>query len=111
MSPSFEVLWSEIAIRDLEQIVDYIVEQDAPMAASRLFDRIVEHSEALRTLPFRGRVVPELARFEVENYRELIISPFRLIYRIDADQVLVLGVFDGRRDLEDILLSRVIQQP
>lgn len=111
MSPRFEVLWSEIAIRDLEQIVDYIIGHDAPIAARRLFDRIVEHSEALRTLPSRGRVIPELARFEVENYRELIIAPFRLMYRIDADQVLVLGVFDGRRDLEDVLLGRIIQQP
>lgn len=109
MSSRFEVIWAEVAIRDLEEIVDF-VEQEAPMAARRLFDRIVEHSRALETFPLRGRVVPELARFEVESYRELIVAPFRLMYRVETRQVMVVGVFDGRRNLEDLILSR-LQRP
>ena len=101
----FEVLWSEVAIQDLERIVDFI-EQEAPIAAQRIFDKVAERSRALETLPFRGRVVPELARYEVATYRELIIPPNRLMYRVDGDRVLVVAVFDSRRDLEDILLSR-----
>lgn len=101
----FEVLWSEVAIQDLERIVDFI-EREAPMAAQRIFDEVAERSRALEALPFRGRVVPELARYEVTTYRELIIPPYRLMYRIDGNRVLVVAVFDSRRDLEDILLSR-----
>jgi len=104
----FEVLWTETAIRDLEQIVDY-VEQEAPLAAQRVFDRIAESSRTLDILPLRGRVVPELARFEIAIYRELIISPYRMIYRVSADSVFVVGVFDSRRNLEDILLSRFLR--
>jgi toxin ParE1/3/4 len=101
----FEVFWSEVAVQDLERIVDFI-EREAPIAAQRVFDGIAERSQSLETLPFRGRVVPELARYEVTTYRELIIPPYRLMYRIDGDRVLVVAVFDSRRDLEDILLSR-----
>jgi len=104
----FEVLWTETAIRDLEQIVDY-VEQDAPMAAQRIFDSIAESSRTLDLMPLRGRIVPELARFEITIYRELIIPPHRLIYRVSADSVLVVGVFDSRRNLEDILLGRFLR--
>ncbi|HKH44476.1 MAG TPA: type II toxin-antitoxin system RelE/ParE family toxin [Thermoanaerobaculia bacterium] len=110
MSPRrFEVLWTETAIRDLEQIVDY-VEQDAPMAAQRIFDRIAESSRTLDTTPLRGRIVPELARFEIAIYRELVIPPYRMIYRVSADRVLVVGVFDSRRNLEDILLARFLRE-
>lgn len=101
----FEVLWSEVAVQDLERIVDFI-EREALMAAQRIFDEVAERSRNLETLPFRGRVVPELARYEVTTYRELIIPPYRLMYRIDGNRVLVVAVFDSRRDLEDILLSR-----
>jgi hypothetical protein len=37
-----------------------------------------------------------------------VIAPYRLVYRADADRVLVLGVFDSRRNLEDVLLSRLL---
>ncbi len=109
MISRFEVIWAEVAIRDLEEIIDHI-EEEAPMAAQRQFDRIVEHSKTLETLPMRGRVVPELARFEVDSYRELILAPYRLLYRIELKRVFVVGVFDGRRDLESLILSR-LQRP
>jgi toxin ParE1/3/4 len=102
----FEVLWAEVAIQDLERIVDFI-EPEAPMAAQRLFDRIAEQSTTLETLPYRGRVVPELARYEISIYRELLIPPYRLMYRVDDERVLVVAVFDGRRDLESVLLARL----
>lgn len=106
--PRFEVLWAEVAIRDLEQIVDY-VGREAPMASERIFDSVVERSRTLDTMPLRGRVVPELERFEIATHRELIIPPYRLIYRVDASRVLVVGLFDGRRNLEDILLARTMR--
>jgi plasmid stabilization system protein ParE len=104
----FEVFWAEAAIRDLEEIVDYI-EREAPMAAQRLFNRIKRRSATLESFPARGRLVPELARHDIKIYRELILPPHRLIYRIEARRVLVVAVFDGRRDLEDILLARLMR--
>lgn len=108
MSRGFEVLWAERAIRDLEQIVDFIISQDAPLAAQRLFDKVTEKSCTLDSLPFRGRVVPELARLDITTYRELIMRPYRLMYRIDGRRVLVVAFFDGRRDLEDVIRARLL---
>ena len=103
----FEVSWADVAVRDLERIVDF-VEQEAPSAAERIFEEIAGRARTLKSLPLRGRIVPELARFEITTYRELVIPPYRLMYRVDADRVLVVGVFDSRRNLEDVLLSRVV---
>jgi toxin ParE1/3/4 len=102
----FEVFWSEAAIEDLERIVDFIA-QEAPLAAERLFDAVAENSTTLQSLPLRGRIVPELARFEIATYRELVIPPFRLLYRIDAKRVLIVAFFDSRRNLEDVILARL----
>jgi addiction module RelE/StbE family toxin len=103
---SFEVLWSEMAIRDLEQIVDFIAEE-APLAAERVFEQIADRARTLASLPWRGRVVPELARFETTTIRELVVPPYRLVYQIRGKSVLVSGVFDGRRSLEEVLLARL----
>lgn len=60
-------------------------------------------------LPDRGRMVPELASLDIKAYRELIISPHRLMYRVEPRRVLVVAVFDGRRDLGDVLLARLVR--
>jgi plasmid stabilization system protein ParE len=54
-------------------------------------------------------LVPELKAVDVLQYRELIEPPWRIIYRIEPDQVMVLAVLDGRRDLRSLLLERLVR--
>lgn len=103
----YEVEWSEAASADLDAIVAFI-ERDRPLAALRVLTRVETRAAALLAYPLRGRVVPELAAFQIRIYRELLVSPYRLMYRIAEDHVVVLGVFDGRRNLEDILVERFL---
>ncbi len=107
MSKSFRVEWAEVARHDIEDIADYIL-QESPAAALRLVERIEERASSLQSMPHRGRVPPELVRFKVQLYREILITPYRLLYRIHEDRVSVLGVFDGRRDLEDVIIGRLL---
>ncbi len=44
----------------------------------------------------RGRIVPEL---DHDAARELIVSGYRLIYEIEGEDVFVLAVIHGARDL------------
>ena len=64
---------------------------------------------ALQRMPERGRVVPELAAMGVHLYRELVVAPWRIIYRISGRTAYVLAVVDGRRNLEDVLLDRLVR--
>jgi toxin ParE1/3/4 len=105
---TYEVLWSEVAVRDLERIVDFL-EAESPSAADAFFTGMAERALSLETMPQRGRLVPEFAHFDISTYRELIVRPYRLVYRVDAARVLVVAVFDGRRNLEDVLLSRLVE--
>lgn len=85
------------------------VAADSMANAERILRRIRSRARSLARAPLRGRVVPELLSFGMRAWRELVVSPYRLIYRVEAHAVLVLAVFDGRRDLEDILLERLLR--
>ncbi len=104
---TYRVEWADVARHDLREIAEYI-HREAPSAALRWVDRIEKRVEALETMPHRGRVPPELVRFRVKIYHEILIPPYRLLYRIRDDSVAVLGVFDGRRDLEDVIIGRLL---
>jgi len=103
---SFKVRWTQTAEEDLTAIVDFIAAEN-PDAALAVFHRISRQAAELNEFPERGRVVQELYRFGIAQYRELLPSPWRIIYRIEQKTVFVTAVFDGRRDLEDLLLERV----
>jgi plasmid stabilization system protein ParE len=102
------VRWTEAARVDLELIVDFIA-ADSVENAVAVLDRLEERAEALRLAAERGRGVPELQVVDVLQYRELIERPWRIIYRIEPDQVVVLAVLDGRRDLGSLLLERLVR--
>jgi addiction module RelE/StbE family toxin len=105
MNKKYDVVWSKIAENDLKNIVEYIAD-DSPPNALKIFKRIKQKASSLYTFPERGRIVPELRDQGILQYRELVISPWRILYRISEKSVLVLSVLDSRRNIEDILLKR-----
>ncbi len=101
----YKVIWSHVADVDLNQIIEYIA-KDSVNNALKIFHKIKDKSSGLFTFPNRGRIVPELREYGVLLYRELIIEPWRVIYRISDNYVYVLSVIDSRQNVEDILLNR-----
>ena len=109
MNPKYQVVWATVAENDLREIIGFISVEN-PDNALKILKNIKEIASNLYTLPERGRVVPELQDQGISQYRELIIPPWRLIYRIAEHEIYVLSVIDSRRNVEDILLKRLIQK-
>jgi len=107
MKPSYEVVWANVAEKDLQGIVSFIAE-DSPSQALKILHKIQKSASALFHAPTRGRIVPELQSQGVLQYRELIVAPWRILYRISGQTVLVISVLDSRRNIEDILLRRLL---
>jgi toxin ParE1/3/4 len=99
-----------LSAANLEELAAFVA-ADSPGNAERLLRRLWVSAEILRRSANRGRLVPELLRFGMRTWRELVVRPYRLVYRIGSDAVVVLAVFDGRRDLEDVLLDRLVRSP
>ena len=87
------IRWSPQAVRDVEAIRDYIA-QDSRRYAQLTVDRIITSVERLRAFPQSGRVVPERADPEI---REVIVGPFRVVYRYRSGVVDIATVFRGSR--------------
>jgi plasmid stabilization system protein ParE len=107
MSKKYNVIWANVAEKDLINIIEYIAE-DSPQNALKILAKIRKQTSDLYTMPERGRIVPELYDQGILLYRELIIAPWRLIYRMSEQEVFVLSVIDSRRNVEDILMKRFI---
>lgn len=103
-----EVLWTETARRDLEQILAFIAES-SPANAAAAMERIEGRCGELNRLSARGRTVPELLAIDVVAYRELVEGPWRIVYRYDDEAVYVVAVLDARRDLTSLLLARLVR--
>ena len=108
MASRFRVVWSEAAANDLADLVAYVA-VDSPTSARTMLARLEKRAGSLVSSPQRGRRVPELARFGIGSWRELIVHPHRLVYEIDDRTVRVMAVLDGRRELQDLLLERSIR--
>ena len=101
----FEVLWTEPAVDDLTEILDYIRRKERPDTARKILRELKRIGDRLKDFPNRGRVVPELLRvMGIRQYREIIHKRWRMTYRIESERVYVLRVVDSSRNLEDLLL-------
>ena len=107
MRRNYIVRWTATAERDLNSIIGFIAE-DSIEEALRILDKMRNKAAILNILPERGRIVPELREQGIILYREIILAPWRVIYRIVGQTVYVLAVLDARRNLEDILLDRFV---
>jgi len=107
-SKSFKVYWTRSAQSDLLEIIDFI-KTDSKNNAKNIIEKIKKKSHELNKMPFRGIVVPEFREFNIDKYREIIISPWRVIYLIDNQSVFILSVVDSRRDIEELLYKKIMQ--
>jgi toxin ParE1/3/4 len=88
------VTWSPQAIRDIESIRAFIA-RDSPSYADLEARRIVAAVERLPMFPESGRRVPE--RRQADALREVILSPYRIVYRLRGEVVEVVTVFRASR--------------
>jgi toxin ParE1/3/4 len=105
---TYEVALTRDAERDLEDIYRYIAEHDSPASADYVLDRLLQTTEALRTHPDRGSCPKELRSLGISEYRQVFFKPYRLIYRVHAQQVVIYLIADSRRDMQSLLARRML---
>ncbi|MFO8063865.1 MAG: type II toxin-antitoxin system RelE/ParE family toxin [Spirochaetota bacterium] len=103
------IFWTTSANQDFVEIADYLSEESLG-AAEALINRVDQELTHLAEFPQIGRVVPELERNNVTRFRELVLSPWRIVYREEKERIFIVTVFDARRNIEDILLRRVLRE-
>ena len=105
---SFSVLLTDDAARDLEDLCDYIDLHDVPYKADYVLEQIEKACSSLSEKTHRGAYPKELLSIGVREYREIFFKPYRIIYRVIENNVYVLLIADGRRDMQTLLQRRLL---
>ena len=100
---------NKTAKNDLREIIGYISKNN-PMNSLNILKRIENKINTLSHFPERGGYVPELLKNNIKDYRQLIESPWRIIYKINDDIVNVLLIIDSRRNTQDILIEKLVNK-
>lgn len=87
--------WTEGATADIEDQAHFLA-QRSPEAAARFVQTIHDSAERLCEFPLSGRIVPE---WKHRGRREIIVKHYRLLYRLEPDEVVIIGVEDTRQIL------------
>ena len=77
----------------MHAIASYIA-ADSSSYAGTVVRKILTSTRALTNFPFSGRQVPEL---DEENLREVFAYSYRVMYRVEHDEVIVVSVIHGKR--------------
>ena len=104
----FDVRLSRGAEIDLESLYDFVKDNRSTEQADVLLDRLLAAIETLETFPLRGSVPKELDALGIREFRQILVEPYRLIYRAGGKTVFVMVIADGRRDMQALLERRVL---
>ena len=102
------VILTEDAQRDLALLYDYVADNDSVVEAERILDRLLVVAKSLTQTPERGSHPRELLAFGLREYRQIVLKPWRVIYGVEPNRVIVYVIADGRRDMRTLLAQRLL---
>ena len=97
-----KINWTDNAIQDLKEIKAYIY-RDSVFYATRFIAKLIAGVDPLANFPKMGRTVPEA---HDDLIRELIYKPYRIIYKINKNNIDIITVVNSHRDLTNPDLKR-----
>lgn len=95
-----EIIWTNPALEDINDIAEYIALSNL-LSAKKLITKIFDKVERLEAFPESGKKPIELSNL---NYREVLVNPCCIFYKIDNDKVYILHIMRQERDLRKFLL-------
>ncbi len=101
-----EVEVSPFAQDDFNEIIEYYSSYSQDYVETTISE-FEENVMSLQQHPKSGRIIPELERQGITQYRELIQGYYRIVYKISKDKVVILTVIDGRRNFEEIIIEKL----
>lgn len=98
----YTVRWTTPANRDLLVIRDYI-QKRSPTGMASVIRRIVAATRRLADFPEAAPIAEELG--PGARYRRLVVTPYSVYYRLDGQTVLILRIWDTRRNPGDLAVG------
>lgn len=89
---AFEVIWTELALEDVESIINYLTENWSDKIANEFNEILIDHLKMISDAPYAG-----IASSKEDNVRKILVTKHNaLYYRIEVQKIVLLGFFDTR---------------
>ena len=108
MNKNYKIIFSKYSEEDLLEIVEYYNQINQAFSKS-LFFEIEKKVNDLKDFSELGRIVPELEKQNIVEYRELIVGNYRIIYEIQEQSVTIHAIVDSRRNLEELIIRKLMR--
>ena len=105
-----KVQWTPDGVDSLNEILEYYRDRAGENVANNIYEKVIKEIELLKLEEIKTRQIQELKDIGIIDVYELTVKPWKVYYKISRDnkKVYILFVLDGRRNLEEILISKVI---
>ena len=104
-----KVVILDSAEQDLKDLRSYVVKNFSQATWLKTYNKLKESIRNLAAFPLLGAVPPELESLNMNQYRQIISGMNRVIYEPRADAVYIYMIVDTRRDLETLLMQRLMR--
>ena len=89
-----KVIWAPSALNDVDSIAEFI-SKDSIDQAALFVSRLFEVTDRLQDFPLSGRTIPEINN---QFCREIIYGSYRIMYKIDGNDIWITAVIHGARN-------------
>ena len=105
-----KIEWTSDGIDSLNEILEYYLDKAGENTANDIYEKIIKKIELLGVEKIKTKQTQELKDIGIYDIFELSINPWKVYYKLSYDnkKAYILFVLDGRRNLEEILISKVI---
>ena len=105
-----KIEWTSDGIDSLNEILEYYRDRAGENIANSIYDKIIKEIDLLELEEIKTKQSQDLKDIGIFDVYELIVKPWKVYYKIDSKnkKAYILFVLDGRRNLEEILMSKVI---
>ena len=105
-----KIEWTHDGIDSLNEILEYYVLNAGENAANTIYKKIMKEIDLLEIEELKTKQSQLLKDIGIFDVYELVINPWIVYYKLKNDnkKAYILFVLDGRRNIEEILISKVI---
>jgi plasmid stabilization system protein ParE len=105
-----KIEWTPDGVESFNEILEYYRDRAGENISNSIYEKIIKNIELLEVEKIKTKQTQELKDIGIFDIYELTVKPWKIYYKLSANnkKAYILFVLDGRRNLEEILMSKVI---
>jgi toxin ParE1/3/4 len=108
---TYKIVWSKDAGEEFSEIVLWHKYNAGVNSARKTYIKINSQIKKFKDMPGIGKPVQILKNIGVNDYRQIAMEHWVIYYKIEGQAINVVSIIDGRRNLEEILYKKIINNP